>query len=320
MTSHQKSRPKHKPRPTAPFSPALFKAVLSDPAQTGKPTGSDFDRLMRYVIYEESPNHLAYKENPLTTEEVRSIQKNCKENPEWVKVLADLHHEYHRLLEALGQSSFSRISEPVPVRPAAPQRRFQLFPQFSLPQYRIPRLATVFAVTLIVGFGLLAGMSSLVTPRFFEATTITPATFTMRGESSVLGSGINALHQKDYPTALALFQRTINENPHSDEALLASYLSGSIHLTTARRTLLGFFLSFERVQVDSGITDFTYVLKNVQDTEKFQSLKEQCHFMLGQAWLMKKNILNARQEFERVIQLHGIKKQESIKILSLLPL
>ncbi len=320
MISHQKRRPKRTTILKASFSSALYKAVLSDPAQTGKPTGGDFDRLMRYVIYKESPNHPAYKENPLTTEEVRSIEKNCKKNPEWAKVLADLHHEYHRLLEALDQSSFSHIPEPVTVRPAVPMHRFRLFTQFPLLQFRLPRLATISAVILIAGFGLLAGMSSLVTPRYFEATTITPATFTTRGESSSLGLGINALHQKDYPTAFMFFQRTINQKPHTDEAFLASYFSGSIHLTNARRTLFGLFLSFEQAQVDSGIVDFTYVLQNVQNAEEFRSLEEQCRFILGQAWLMKKNTVNARQEFERVIQLHGIKKQESIKILSFLPL
>ncbi len=307
-------------RPAPSFSSALFNAVMSDAVRSEKPTGNDFDQLMRYVIYKESPNHPAYKENPLSFEEVRLIRKNCEENPEWAKVLADLRHEYNRLLETLEQSSFSHISEPVPARPPAFKRRFQLFPPLLFTQYRIPRLAVIFAVTLAVGFGLLAGISSLVTPRYFNATTITPVTFTTRGEYTVLEPGIDALYKQDYHTALAFFRHVINKNPQSDKALFALYFSGSIDLINARRTFFGLFPSFADVQVDSGIAAFTYVLSSIPTTGQFTPLEEQCRFMLGQAWLMKKNIPNARQEFERVIQLHGIKKQESEKILSILPL
>jgi hypothetical protein len=318
-SKNRRKRPKSSIGSTAHFSPELFEAVMGTPIQNVPPTSGDFDRLMRYVIFKESPDNPVYKENPLTDEEIQSLQKTCRENRAWAKVLTDLNHEYHRLLETVEKSSFSHIPEPFQTLASAPKRRFQLFPKY-LPLYsRIPRLAMVFAATLIVGFGLMAGISYLVTPQFYNSTTITPATFTTRGEDDKLGSGIEALNRKDYPAALSIFQHTIEEDPHSDESLLASYLTGTIYLIDAKRTIFGLFPSFNQTRVDSGIASLSYILENIQSNRNYQLLEEHCRFMLGQAWLMKENPVNARQEFERVVQMHGIKYQESIRILSFLP-
>jgi hypothetical protein len=292
--------------------------VLDNHTEIRKQKGDDFDRLMRFVIYKESPHHPVYKENPLTVEEIRSIERTCKENPEWAKVLTDLQQEYQRILETLEESSFSHVPSYSPPVRVLPKRRFQLFPWFSLPQYRFPRLSVISAATLIVIFGVLAGMSSIITPRYFDATTIAPVTFTLRGQAA-LGSGLDAIHRKDYQAALYSFQRIIDTNPMTDEALLASYFTGSIHLTIAQRSYLGLFPSFEPLQVDSGITALTSVLERIEKTGNISFLEEQCHFLLGKAWLMKNNVPKARQELERTIQFQGPQKHESTWILSLLP-
>lgn len=314
----RKSRKKNSPKTGANFSPALFKAVMTPSLNNSTPSISDFDRLMRYVIYKESPDHLLYKENPLTETEVRMIETTVPENTEWSRILDDLQKEYRRLLVTLEHSSFSRIGESAPQHQLQ-KRRLHLFTSFLPAQYRLPRLAGAIAFILFAGFGLLAGVSIVMTPRYYEGTNVTPATFTTRGTHDNLGPGIEALYQRDYPAALICFQQIINEEPRSDEALIASYLAGSIHLISARRSMFGLFPSFNQVQVDSGIVCLTGVLNVIRNTEKHEYIEEQCRFILGQAWLMKKNIPDARQEFESVIRLHGIKSQECLKILLLLP-
>jgi hypothetical protein len=300
------------------YSTSLIDAVMDSHAEIRKQNSDDFDKLMRFVIYKESPHHPVYKENPLTNEEIRSIDRRCKENPDWAKVLREMHQEYKRILEALEESSFSYEPSNHPPLGALPKKRFQLFPMFSLPQYRFPRLAVMSAITLIVIFGVLTGMSSIITPRYFDATTIAPVTFTLRGEAT-LGSGLDAMHRKDYYAALRSFRQIIDANPMSDEALLASYYTGSIHLAIAGRSYLGLFPSFEPLQVDSGITVLTSVLEQIESTGSISFLEEQCHFLLGKAWLMKHDTPKARQELERTIQFQGPQKHESTWILSLLP-
>jgi hypothetical protein len=308
-----------KGRSAVSFSPALYKAVMNRPVTNTELTEGDFDRIMRYVIMKESPDDTAYKENPLTSEEIDVIEKNCRDNKEWSNIKADLEDEYHNLLETIRQSSFSQLSSAADRRPALSKFRLLLHPFSLLPQSRIPRFALVFASALVIVFGLLASISLIVTPGYYEGTTIEPATFTSRGESNVLGLGLEALHRRDYTVAHGFFHRTIQENPHSEAAFFASYLSGSVHLISARRNFLGLFLSFDQAQVDSGMVELSYVLEGVRTLEKGRFLEEQCRFALGQAYLMKGDISDARQEFERVIQLNGVKNHESVKILSFLP-
>jgi hypothetical protein len=300
------------------YSQSLIDAVMDRHTDNGKKNDDDFDKLMRFVVYKESPNHPVYTENPLSGEEILSIEKACREKPEWAELLTDLQQEYQQILESLEDSSFSRAKlYPPPVRVIS-KKRFQLFPSLFLPQYGFPRLAAISAATLVVIFGVLAGMSSIMTPRYFDATTIAPMTFTVRGET-VLSSGMDAMHRKDYPAALNSFQQIIDTRPLSDEALLASYLIGSIHLMIAPKSYAGLFPSFDPLQVDSGITSLTSAITGIGISGKNNFLEEQCHFLLAKAWLMKQNLPNARQELEHTLQFQGPQKHESTWILSLLP-
>ena len=315
----RKAERKNTVEPAPAFSQALFRAVMDGHAKDTTHTDDDFDRMMKYVLREEAPDHPAYREVPLTDDEVRSIQKKIVESPDWARLYRDLLGEYRQILDALEHSSLSHVRQsPAPVHSFL-KKRFILFPLFSLPQYRIPRIALISTAALMVVFGVLAGMSSLITPHYFDATVIEPDTYTTRGEPGLLGSGINAYHRKDYSTALDVFRRTTQENPGSDDALIASYLSGSVHLTCAQRSFFGFFPSFDPLLVDSGITVLSAVVKKIENTGTAGLLDERCHFLLGKAWLMKKEIPMARREFERVIQFQGPRKYESSRILSLLP-
>ncbi len=302
---------------------SLLRAVVRNDRPADVPNAEDFDRLMRYVVFTMAPDHPVYRENPLSKEEIASIEQSCVEKPEWKRLLTDLRVEYDSLLKIFEESSFGTIRPAADKKPVGMRQIWagavQAVRRFLEPPVPVPRLALSFGVVLIVCAGVLAGISSAVTPSYYGLTTVDQPTFSVRGTASSLSDGIVRLQEKDYEAAISEFQRLIREEHGSEEALVAGCLEASARLSTARRSLLGLFPSFDRTRVDSAIADLASVLSRLPADGRAGMLEQECRYMLGQAWLMEDNVEKARYEFQLGAKLQGSKRQACRDILQELP-
>jgi len=144
-----------------------------------------------------------------------------------------------------------------------------------------------------------AGLAALDQPRFSYLT---------RGNgNNDLQSGLQSLNNASYVDATHHFERFLAENPESDNATYARYLCGIAYLYAAKESGSG-------VQLSRAIDN----LKKIDSQNTNLRIKEGAAWYLGKAFLIKKDVHQAKIYFQQVIQLRGRKHQAAKKILAAL--
>ncbi len=122
-----------------------------------------------------------------------------------------------------------------------------------------------------------------------------------------LQAGIQHLNNASYTAAIEHLERFIAENPKSDNATYARYLCGVAYLYAGKE-------SDSDIQLNRAIDN----LKNISSQTTNLRIKEGAAWYLGKAFLIKKDVHQAKIYFQQVIQLRGRKHQAAQKILTAL--
>jgi len=144
-----------------------------------------------------------------------------------------------------------------------------------------------------------AGLAALDQPQFSYLT---------RGNgNNDLQSGLQSLNNANYVDAIHHLEQFLVANPESENVAYARYLCGVAYLYAAKE-------SGGDAQLNLAISN----LKETASTTTNLRIKEGAAWYLGKAFLIKKDMHQAKIYFQQVIQLRGRKHQAAKKILTAL--
>ncbi len=274
------------------FSPQLIRDVFAGIDEGSRQETERIDKLMRYIVYIENPKDLSYRENPLSRDEIKKIEKLCNTDKEWQSLFQSLQQEFHQIQKSINEGPLGHIHEPIyQVQP----KRHRLLKLFSIPQ-PIPRIAVVFSVILLIGVATFSA-HFIITPNYYSSAVVDPVVSTTRGGTSMLTQGINDLYEKNYISAIKYFDSTIEKPVLPEIVLEARYLRGICYLSKAYSSFFGFYPRFNQTDVSAGIQDFHDVIAAISLIDSTSSLIADSHFYLGKAYMMEEKISLARNEF-----------------------
>jgi tetratricopeptide (TPR) repeat protein len=139
----------------------------------------------------------------------------------------------------------------------------------------------------------------------------------MRSESipSALTEGLNRYDEGRYHQAVILLERAVRTEPADYQA---RYYLGLSRIAAAEKKLPGLPYRFDAAEVGKGITDLEQALLLARDNDYYEA---DCRWILGKAFLMRGDVVGARNEFRRILQLKqpdGARKEAAQKMLSAL--
>jgi outer membrane protein assembly factor BamD (BamD/ComL family) len=137
----------------------------------------------------------------------------------------------------------------------------------------------------------------------------------VRGNSQVLlQQGIEALNEKSFVEAVNHFENSINQNPNDLNKGYTHYLCGLALLLKADRNTSAQTEQEKKALINNSLTHLQISLS----TNNNLSMRENTLWYMAKAYLMKNDIEEARNYFQKITALKGRRFSKSREILSIL--
>jgi len=274
--------------------------------------------LLHFSIHISAPKEPDYDGRKLTRSEISKIRKHLAECSECMQKVDQYCQEYKEIDDYLEKSEFptpslaakfswSLVSEKVihflkSVTLTVKSKIFVPIPKFY--PISVGAMAIILLMILVGPFFRGSGNP------YLELASLDREKISLVTRSTgllPLSDGFSAFHERDFKKAIQNLERFITNNSTDPSIFYAHYLLGISYLLQAKSGLLGRFQKYDTKLVDQGI-------QNLQMAETLIvniGIKEECYWYIGKAHLMKSDGENAKQVFEKVLNMQGRRYKEA---------
>jgi tetratricopeptide (TPR) repeat protein len=285
----------------------------------------DNELLTRYGIYLSEPGEPDYDGSRLGRKEMANIKKHVESCQACQQKVNRIAREY-RAVEAhleregvpalhLGKTSLwpvirrkaLKLHESLLafVKGAASLSRLQFYP---------------IAATALAGIVILLWVSPLFRGSGYKYSQLASLElekerrgFLTRSEAShLMSEGLYAFDHGRFEEAIEKFEQFVAQNPDDSSLFYAHYVAGLACLSRAKSDFLGRFQKYDAKLADSGIRHLQAAIQASNDLR----IKEDAHWFIGKAYLMKQQADSAQAAFAKVQEVQGKRLQDAQKIIA----